>query len=261
MRRLRHRVRNRWAESPRLYLPAARRRHPGPSPEVIGPHTRVVIDGYTRSATTFAVYSFQLSQPQPVRMAHHLHAPAQLIEASRRGVPAIALIRNPRDTVVSQVVREPGVTIVDALVAYRRFYTCLMPYRDHLVVGEFDEVTADLGAVVQRLNALTASAFSEFVPTEANLAEVLELSGQRSTEIPEWFHTLLRFESGLIGREELEAVRARLPLREHEDRLDAWVPSPRRRQTTELLLTRWEEPHLAKERRRAWAAYERFVTG
>jgi hypothetical protein len=62
-RRLRHVLRTRISEHPVIYLPIARRKHPGPSPEVISSDTELVIDGYTRSATTFAVYAFQLAQP------------------------------------------------------------------------------------------------------------------------------------------------------------------------------------------------------
>ena len=72
-RRARHRLRTYLSERPALYLPLARRRYPGPSPEVIGPDTEFVIDGYTRCASTFAVYALQLSQQRPVRLAHHLH--------------------------------------------------------------------------------------------------------------------------------------------------------------------------------------------
>ena len=76
MRRARHRLRIRGSEIPGIYLPFARRKYPGPSPEVISSATELVIDGYTRSASTFAVYALQLAQATPVRLAHHLHAPA-----------------------------------------------------------------------------------------------------------------------------------------------------------------------------------------
>ena len=83
VRRVRHAVRTRMSEHPAVYLRFARRKYPGPSPEVIGADTELVIEGYTRSASTFAVYALQLAQERPVRLAHHLHAPAQLIEAAR----------------------------------------------------------------------------------------------------------------------------------------------------------------------------------
>src|SRR6266487_5999519 len=111
-------LRTRVSEHPGLYLSFARRKYPGPSPEVISSDTELVIDGYTRSASTFAVYAFQLSQEKPVRLAHHLHAPAQLIAAARRGVPALVLIREPQGAILSQLVREPDVALRNALVAY-----------------------------------------------------------------------------------------------------------------------------------------------
>src|SRR5690242_11568578 len=63
---LRHLARSRFTEHPSIYLPFARRRYPGPSPNVIGPQTELVIDGYMRSANTFAVYAFQMAQRRPV---------------------------------------------------------------------------------------------------------------------------------------------------------------------------------------------------
>lgn len=260
-RRARHRVRSRWSESPALYLPVARRRHPGPSPEVIGPQTALVIDGYTRSATTFAVYAFQLAQARPVRLAHHLHAPAQLKEAARKGVPAIALIREPEGAVLSQVVREPGVAVADALASYTRFYSCLMPYRHDLVVGEFDQVTADLGVVVRSLNDRFATSFSPFEPTPENVKTTLDLVAQRSTRVPEWYHALLSYESGLIDLAELFAVRERAMPADPEPGLETWVPSSTRAQSKALLKERWEDPRLARARTDARDAYDRFLAG
>src|SRR5262245_45373054 len=75
---LRHVARSRFTEHPAIYLPFARRKYPGPSPKVIDADTELVIDGYMRSANTFAVYAFQMAQRRPVRLAHHLHAPAQV---------------------------------------------------------------------------------------------------------------------------------------------------------------------------------------
>src|SRR5205814_9788870 len=146
-RRARHRLRTYVSEHPRGYLAFVRHKWQSHNVEVIGPGTELVIDGYTRSATTFAVYAFQLSQRSPVQLAHHLHAPAQLIEAARRGVPAVALIREPRGAILSQLIREPDVALRNALIAYSRFYEHLLPYRKSFVVGEFKQVTHEFGTV------------------------------------------------------------------------------------------------------------------
>src|SRR2546423_5675421 len=197
--RARHLLRTRMSEHPNLYLPLARRRYPGPSPEVISSETELVIDGYTRSATTFAVYALQLSQDRPVRLAHHLHAPAQLIQAARLDVPALLLIRQPEGAILSQLIREPKVALRDALLAYTRFYSCLLRYRAKFVVGDFEEVTHDFGSVIRRVNARFGTSFAEFEHTDDRVRECLELIKLRGT----LSKTLLGFESGLASLGEL----------------------------------------------------------
>src|SRR5579871_1102203 len=257
MRRARHRFRTRLAESPTLYLPFARLKYPGPSPEVIGPATELVIDGYTRCASTFAVYALQLAQPEPVRLAHHLHAPAQLVSTARAGVPALAVIRAPRDAILSQLVREPDVALRDALIAYTRFYRRLLPCRDRMVAADFEEVTTDFGAVTRRVNARFGTAFAEFQPTEQNTNRCFELIKLRGTLSP----VLLGFESGTVTAGDLLPEIAVLTRNGHERagaRAAAWVPSGDRDRSKAALREQWEQPGLASLRDRAQWVYQAF---
>ncbi len=248
------------SEHPVAYLPMARRKYPGPSPQVVGTDTQIVIDGYTRCATTFAVYAFQLSQPRPVLMAHHLHAPAQLITAAVRGIPAIALIREPRGAVLSQIVREPHIDLRDALHAYTRFYRRLMPYRDRLVLGEFATVTEDFGAVIEAVNARFGTSFTPFVPTPEAIAAVNDLVRLR----PTLSRTLLGYESGLVSRAELQAIIVDgLPSDaqgwdDAEAPGDTWLPSAERDARKDQFAERYEDPRLSFARRAAEAAYLDF---
>jgi len=168
--RFHHVLRTVVSERPAIYLPFARRKYPGPSPEVISDETEFVIDGYTRCASTFAVYAFQLAQPRPVRMAHHLHAPAQLIAAARADLPTLVLIRDPAGVVLSQVIREPGVSIRDALFSYTRFYDKLEPYRSSYVVADFEQTTTAFGHVIRRVNERFGTSYAEFDHTDENVA-------------------------------------------------------------------------------------------
>jgi hypothetical protein len=252
-RRARHRLRTRASELPGVYLPFARRKYPGPSPEVISSDTQFVIDGYTRSASTFAVYALQLSQPAPVRLAHHLHAPAQLIEAARAGVPALAVIREPQGAVLSQLIREPGVALRDAMVAYARFYECLLPYRDHFVVADFEDVTKDFGAVIRRVNARFGTAFCEFEPSEPNVRRCFELIRLRSTLSP----VLLGFESGTVTADGLGPELAALTRRQGPAP-EAWIPSLERERSKAALRAQWTQPRHARLRERAGRAYGTF---
>lgn len=253
LRRARHRVRALASERPGVYLPFARRKYPGPSPNVIGPETQAVIDGYTRSASTFAVYAFQLAQPTPVRLVHHLHASAQLIEAARRGLPTVLVIREPRGAVLSQVVREPGVDLLDALFAYRRFHASLVPYRDAFEVADFDETTHDFGAVVRRMNHRFGTDFGVFDPTPAELDLCTRMIGLRPTLSP----VLLGFESGEVTRAEAEAHLDGEARAEEAD--PVWVPSPKREAAKAALADRWSSPRLARARGLAEEAYAGFV--
>ena len=254
MRRARHRLRIRMSEIPAIYLPFARRKYPGPSPEVISSATELVIDGYTRSASTFAVYALQLAQATPVRLAHHLHASAQLIEAARRRVPAMAVIREPQGAVLSQLIREPDVALRDALVAYARFYESLLACRDSLVVADFTEVTKDFGAVIRRVNERFGTALREFEPTEPNVRQCFELIKLRSTLSP----VLLGFESGTVTADRLRAE-AELLARRRGPTPEAWIPSPERARSKAALGEQWARPGLAGLRVRAQRVYEEFL--
>lgn len=267
MRRVRHRLRTRFSESPALYLPFARHRYPGPSPEVISSATELVIDGYTRCASTFAVYALQLAQPVPVRLAHHLHAPAQLIAAARAGVPALAVIREPRGAILSQLVREPDVAMRDALIAYARFYERLLRYRGRLVAAGFEEVTKDFGTVTRRVNDRFGTTFAEFEPTEQNISRCFELIKLRGTLSP----VLLGFESGTVTAEDLLPEIALLTRHELERTAaapgspggpgtgtEAWIPSAGRDRSKAALREQWDQPALALLRERAQWAYDEF---
>jgi hypothetical protein len=256
-RRARHRLRTYASEHPLGYLAFARRKYTGHNVEVIGPRTELVIDGFTRSATTFAVYAFQLSQDRPIRLAHHLHAPAQLIEAARHRIPAVALIRKPEGAILSQLIREPDVTLRGALFAYSRFYEHLMPYRKSFVIGEFRQVTHEFGAVIRQLNARFGTHFAEFTHSDANMRECFELCRLRETMSP----ALLGFESGLVTRDqvrsELQSARGAVSQEEPE----AWVPSAQRERAKETLRDQWLHPSLAHLRDRAELVYQQFSAG
>jgi hypothetical protein len=257
--RLRHVTRSRFAEYP-VYLPFARRKYPGPSPEVISDQTEVVIDGYTRSASTFAVYAFQLAQSRPVRMAHHLHAPAQLIAAAKMGKPTLLVIREPKGAILSQVIREPEVAVESALVAYARFHRCLMPYRSSFVVGDFEEITHDFGSVIRRMNQRFGTSFEEFDHSDANTKQCLDLIKHRPTTIREWRAALLGFESGTVTQAELREQQARFANQQGASSVtETWIPSIERKLQKESLNELWMQPKNSRRRQEAEAAYGALV--
>jgi hypothetical protein len=160
------------AAHPSLALPLARLRGHG---YPFGPGTEVVIEGFPRSATSFAVSAFELAQPVKPDIAHHVHAPAQLVAAARSGIPALLLIRPPEDAVVSLAVREPDRLVGGMLRGWIRFHEPLLPYRGGLVVATFDQVVTDFGQVMERVNERFGTAFVPFQHTPENVERVLGL--------------------------------------------------------------------------------------
>jgi hypothetical protein len=175
-RGLRSELRTFLARFPRLFIPLARRWAPG---DWITGDTEFVIEGYPRSGNTFATAAFGLAKTGPhPKVSHHTHAPASVILAARRGIPALVLIRRPEDAVVSVVVRQPDLPMQAALRAYVGFYRPLLRYRDRIVVATFDEVVRDFGAVIRRVNERFSTTFGVFHHTEENARQALALIEQ-----------------------------------------------------------------------------------
>jgi len=133
--------------------------------------TAIVIEGFPRSGNTWAVASFLDAQgispwdaTRDFHVARHLHAPAQVLLARRFGVPALVVVRPLPDPVLSLLVRHPALTAAQALRAYARFHEALLPVRDGCVRAAFEEVTADMAAVIRRVNARFGTAFAEGCP-------------------------------------------------------------------------------------------------
>jgi hypothetical protein len=184
--------------------------------------------------------------------------------AAKMGIPVLALIREPREAILSQLVREPGISLQGALGAYTRFYSSLMPYRSRMVAGEFDEVTQSFGSVVRKLNNRFGTSFTEFEHNEANLEACRDLVKERATPIPEWSTVVGRFEAGLITRSELDSARERLAHQQPSEppgSKDVWLPSSERSQSKDRLREQWSHPDLMALRTQAQLAYERFIAG
>lgn len=85
--------------------------------------TEIVIEGFPRSANTFAVVaSTQAQGARPIRIAHHLHAEAQVLAGVERKLPVIVLIRQPEDAIRSLKIAFPDQDENRMLRLYLRFY-------------------------------------------------------------------------------------------------------------------------------------------
>jgi hypothetical protein len=195
--------------------------------------TEIVIEGYPRSGNTFAVVAFRLAQGRQIEIAHHLHAAAQIKRAARLDVPAIVLVREPSEAVLSVLVRDPHASVRWALRSYIRFYSAVVPYLEKKVVAPFPTVTSDLASIIRMVNTRYGTAFKEFVPTEEALNSVrqtVELMGRLDSERTGWDY-----------------------------RLGVAVPSEQRRRAKEARRTEYLDERNKPLRLRAESLYERVM--
>ena len=252
-------LRDKWA-SHQSYLAVSRRKH---GPSVVDQDTRLVIEGFPRAANTFTVFAFQMAQPAPVRVAHHLHAPIQVIAAVRARIPVVLLVRPPEEAVLSLAMWSPYVSLDRALAAYCRFYEHVQPCSSWCVIGEFRQVTTDLGRVVDTVNRRYGTSFSRFEHTSENVQACYRLIEEMSRR-PPWAAAITRYVSGTITAEQLAAARTSAW---GDRQLAALVetrvarPSPVRTAHREQIRGQYHHPRLAPMRDRAERAYRAVTDG
>lgn len=188
--RTHHEVRSFLASYPELFFPLVNLKSRSRK-LAVGKNTELVIEGFPRSANSFAVGAFQSAQSRPIVIANHLHAPAQILLAARRDIPTLVLIRQPADAVISMNAlhlelsdiqhRSPrNNTLEQLLRSYIRFYKTIMPYQEKYIVGVFEEVTSDFGAVIEKLNQRFNTKFSVFNHTEEKVQKIWQNQGMHA---------------------------------------------------------------------------------
>jgi len=223
-------ARARMSGLPLVYLPMARLKYRNVPNRVVHPDTELVIEGFQRSGNTFAAAAFDMAQGRPIKTAHHLHSTAQVLEAVRLDVPVLLLVRNPKDTSISHVIREPCVTLRQSLTSWTRFYERLLPVKDRLFVADFTRVSTDFGAVIRDFNSRYGTGYKEFDHTEENVARCFDAIEDRNRAR---FGTILE---GKVAR-----------------------PSQERAGRKADLIAEFEAQGLAAKRDRAFEVYHAFV--
>ena len=136
-------------------------------------NTDLVIEGFPRSANTFAVAAFE-SHDVAVNMAHHLHVPAQIIRGVKLGKACIVLIREPKAAVASMLIRHPELQAGQALATYSAFYEPLKKHKAKVVVATFEEVTENYAQVISKVNQQFNTDFPIFEHSQAFTDKVFD---------------------------------------------------------------------------------------
>jgi hypothetical protein len=163
---------SRLARSERLF-PMYAAAHPTLRPLRVTAHTQVVIEGFPRSANTYAVVSFELANPGVV-VAHHTHSPVMLRRAVDRGLPVALLVRDPRAAATSLCLRYSGLSVRQALLQYLRFYRAAHALREGLVAVDFSQAVDDMGGVIERVNHRYRTSFVPYERSATNEAACLD---------------------------------------------------------------------------------------
>jgi hypothetical protein len=160
------------ARSARLAIPLARLQG---NRELVDRDTDILIESFPRCASSFAKAAIRLAQePGNPKVASQTHAPGHVIAAIRLNVPALVLIREPIDAVVSNLFRHPERGVNGLLRGYLRFYEPLLPHRTGFVAATFEEVVdGGFGSVTRRVNTRFGTDFAEFESTQENIESSL----------------------------------------------------------------------------------------
>ena len=129
--------------------------------------TDLVVEGFPRSANTYALAKIRIANPL-LKIAHHIHGVGQLKLALLYGIPCVVLVRKPIDAVASLVIREPGATTKYSLNNYIHFYKYVLKNREHFIIAEFQEVINDFDGLVGR----TSKRYNGLRLTEVNYTKI-----------------------------------------------------------------------------------------
>jgi hypothetical protein len=133
--------------------------------------THLVMDGFPRSANSFARMAYHVANGADDQISSHRHSPRSIEAAVAHGVPAIVLIRPPRQAIGSLLQYEPGISPKLVMEQYQFFYETILPIADDVVIAPFAEVTSDFGSVLRRVNVVYGTDFVPYVPgPETNAA-------------------------------------------------------------------------------------------
>lgn len=165
-------LRTRAGEHPLLVPFVLRTATPATEDLRITASTRLVIEGFPRSGNSFATTAFGLAVGPDVRRSSNTHLPGQVRIAVAQDIPTLVLIRHCADAAASLCVAAPYLRPLDAVREWLRFYRAVRPLQSRFVLATFEEVTADFGAVMARINDRFGTDFPLFAHTDDNVARV-----------------------------------------------------------------------------------------
>lgn len=135
----------------------------------------IVIEGFPRSANSFSVFALKYTHSNDLKIAHHTHVPAQVIKGVSLRIPILILIRHPRDAIASLVLRDPNISISQAINSYVHFYQAIYNYKESFIVANFEEIINNYSSVITRINNKFKTNLGSITPKGRDLEKIFEL--------------------------------------------------------------------------------------
>ena len=156
-----------WSR-PTIYAPVALFRH---RTNILRCEGELYIEGFPRSGNTFAVKAFQNANPG-LDVRSHRHIPTFILQAARKQLPGMVVLRNPIDAAISWAIFTGG-PLRYALAYYNDYHAVLVKRREPLFFVPFESVTGDFGKVMSDFNQRWGTDYAPFQHTPENVAQCL----------------------------------------------------------------------------------------
>ena len=160
-----YQLENRIGLSPKFYYTFYARRYPFSAMKVTH-KTDICIEGFPRSANSYATVSFKLVN-HGVKVGHHLHVAAQAVRAVSYKIPTMVVLRAPEEAVASFMVFQNSFNAPLYLNAYTQFHQRLKNISGQILFISFETVTTNMNICISELN----SKFNVNFETIPNLKE------------------------------------------------------------------------------------------
>jgi hypothetical protein len=185
---------------PRLYRPVGLHRR---RIDVADMNLDFHVDGFPRSANTYTAFFLRHSQAERFRVRSHHHVPPSIISSVRHCKPVFFVLRHPRESALSYAVLQRG-GLAAQLRYYRDFHRALHQYRSQLFVALFEDIVANLPALVRRFDQRFDIGLSHDYDREAVERRVQEAI-RRSAGMPDGTLNIRFYNLPLKEREPLKA--------------------------------------------------------
>ncbi len=123
--------------------------------------TELCLEGFPRSANSYAYNAFSTANPAVSSYARHIHSPSQITEAARLGCATLLVTRPPEETIKSFMGHYKIEDLSLLLKGYISYYKAVLPVATNVVVSDFEQTTKNLNLAIQTLNSQFDTDFNE----------------------------------------------------------------------------------------------------